>query len=1160
MSLSGFLSKLFGNKSQRDLKEIDPILKKIQALRPEMEKLSVDELRRRIDNVRVAIVDATAEDQNEITKLKEQVETLPYDERQPIWTKIDELEERIIKTIDDQLDNALPEVFAVLRETAARFAKNDEIVVEATEMDRNLAAQGRDFVRIEGDKAIWKNHWLAGGNDMKWDMVHYDVQLIGGIVLHQGKIAEMATGEGKTLVATLPVFLRSLSKRGVHVVTVNDYLAKRDSEWMGPLYMFHGATVDCIDKHQPNTPERRNAYNCDITFGTNNEFGFDYLRDNMAMSPQDMVQRKHYYAIVDEVDSVLIDDARTPLIISGPVEKGDDQLFDQYKFNVEKVVEAQRRLVTQILAEAKTKLASDNKDDQKEGAILLYRAYKGLPKNSALIKLLSQEGMKKVLLDTENHYMQDNSREMPFITDPLYFVIDEKNRSVELTDKGIDELTGKSEDPKFFVLPDITSELSEIENITDPAQRQEAKDAAMQNYAVKSERVHTVTQLLKAYTLFEKNVEYVIDDNKIKIVDEQTGRIMEGRRYSDGLHQAIEAKEGVKVEAATQTFATITLQNYFRMYHKLAGMTGTAETEAGEFWDIYKLDVVTIPTNRPIARVDMNDRIYWTKREKYKAVIEEVERLHAIGRPVLVGTTSVEISELLSRMLTMRHIKHNVLNAKLHQKEADIVALAGLPGAVTIATNMAGRGTDIKLPAEVKAMEDTEITKDKNVGGLAIIGTERHESRRVDRQLRGRAGRQGDPGSSVFYVSFEDQLMRLFTADNVMTKILKNSFSEGERIENSMVTKAIENAQKRVEENNFGIRKRLLEYDDVMNTQRSYIYSLRHHALQGERIGLDIEHMLEDVTENLVRTYDQPDDYMALSMELMKTLSIEAPFTEKEFVKLSVNEKIQRVHKAAIEARQRQSDRITEVAMPIIKDWVENRGATGKIRVPITDGKRIYGIVVDIQEAYKTDCRSIVKEWSKLVMLVTIDRLWKEHLREMDQLRQSSQNASYEQKDPLVIYKVESFRMFENLLNELNVQTLSRLMRGQIYIQPAPQPTPEQIEAARQQALKAQQEQQAQQVNAGNTSTTADPRIRQHVKPEVRLPEVEKAAPERPTDYSRYTAAKASDPAAAQRAAASQPQSQSAPSPAKAGPRIGRNDPCPCGSGKKYKNCHGKGL
>ena len=1113
MSFTSFLSKLFGNKSQRDLKEIMPIVDKIKALGPQMESLSNDELRDAINQVRQSIAESTSKFEESNKELRAKVEELPFDERQPIWDEIDANEKKILDIIEDQLNEHLPTVFAAVKETAARFAKNETVEVTATQLDRDLAAEGRDFVSIEGDKAIWKNHWIAGGNEIKWDMIHYDVQLIGGIVLHQGKIAEMATGEGKTLVATLPVFLRSLSKRGVHVVTVNDYLSKRDSEWMGPLYMFHGSTVDCIDKHEPNSDERRDAYNCDITFGTNNEFGFDYLRDNMAMTAQDMVQRKHYYAIVDEVDSVLIDDARTPLIISGPVPKGDDQMFNEYRSNVEKVVQAQRRLVTQILSEAKTKIASDDKETRKEGAILLFRAFKGLPKNGALIKFLSQEGMKNILLETEAYYLQDNSREMPFITDPLYFVIDEKNRSVELTDKGIDELTGKSNDPQFFVLPDIASQLSELEHITDLAEKQQRKDDLMQNYAIKAERVHTVTQLLKAYTLFEKDVEYVIDDNKIKIVDEQTGRIMEGRRYSDGLHQAIEAKEGVKVEAATQTFATITLQNYFRMYHKLAGMTGTAETEAGELWDIYKLDVVTIPTNRPIARFDLNDRVYKTKKEKYAAVIEEIVRLKEEGRPVLVGTTSVEISELLKRMLDMRHIPCQVLNAKLHQKEAEVVALAGKKGAVTIATNMAGRGTDIKLTQEVK-----------DAGGLAIIGTERHESRRVDRQLRGRSGRQGDPGSSVFYVSFEDQLMRLFATDRVMKMLDTLGLKEGEMIEAKMVTKAIENAQKRVEENNFGIRKRLLEYDDVMNKQRTYIYNRRHHALLGERVGIDIANMLYDTIENLLNTHEAPNFYEDLKLDVFKVLTIEVPFTEQEYKTLGKQELIDRLYQAANEALDRKSQRIIEIAQPVIKDWVENRNASGKILVPITDGKRIFNLRVDITEAYNSECKAIVKEWHKALLLVSIDELWKEHLRELDQLRQSVQNASYEQKDPLVIYKVESFHLFENMLNNLNVKTMSALLRGQIHIQ--------------------QRE----------TSNEEQPQERQ--------PEVKQAMPERKNDYSQYRASKENLPGEnAQRAAASAQQGERPrPQPVVAGPKIGRNDPCPCGSGKKYKACHGKNM
>lgn len=1128
MSLQSILTKLFGNKSTRDLKEIKPIVDKINAIGPTLHDLTNDELRGKIDTVRAEIAEAIKADQDAAAEIRSRVEDLPFDERQPLWEEIDKHEKNVLDILEDQLNEHLPIVFATMRETARRFAENETVEVTATDLDRELAAQGRDFVSIEGDKAIWKNRWLAGGNEITWDMVHYDVQLIGGIVLHQGKIAEMATGEGKTLVATLPVFLRSLSKKGVHVVTVNDYLSKRDSEWMGPLYMFHGSTVDCIDKHQPNTPQRRRAYECDITFGTNNEFGFDYLRDNMAMSPQDMVQRKHYYAIVDEVDSVLIDDARTPLIISGPVPKGDDQMFNEYKPNVENVVQAQRRLVTQILAEAKQKIVSEDKEVRKEGELLLFRAFKGLPKYGPLIKFLSEEGMKNALLKTEAYYLQDNSREMPVVTDPLYFVIDEKNRSVELTDKGYEVLTNRNQDPQFFVLPDIAAKLSELEHVADLAERQQKKDEAMADYAVKAERVHTVTQLLKAYTLFEKDNEYVIDDNKIKIVDEQTGRIMEGRRYSDGLHQAIEAKEGVKVEAATQTFATITLQNYFRMYHKLAGMTGTAETEAGELWDIYKLDVVTIPTNRPVARIDMDDRVYKTKKEKYAAVIDEIVRLREAGRPVLVGTTSVEISELLKRMLDMRHIQCQVLNAKLHQQEAQVVALAGRAGTVTIATNMAGRGTDIKLTPEVK-----------EAGGLAIIGTERHESRRVDRQLRGRSGRQGDPGSSVFYVSFEDQLMRLFATDRVMKMLDTLGLKEGEMIESKMVTRAIENAQKRVEENNFGIRKRLLEYDDVMNKQRTYIYNRRHHALLGERIGIDIANMTYDLIENLVVNYDQPTDYEKLSLELMRVLTIEPPFTEKEFAQLGREEKIERLYAAANSNLERRSQRIIEIATPVVKEWVENRGATGKIIVPMTDGKRIFHLRADINEAYNSGCRSIVKEWHKAILLVTIDELWKEHLRELDDLRQSVQNASYEQKDPLVIYKVESFHIFEAMLDNLNQKALAALMRGQIYI-PEPQPRP--VETPSNVSVSGQQ-----------PAAPAAP------KPQ---PQVREAMPERPNDYSQYTASKEGLPGenANRQAMANAGGGPRKVMPAKAAPKVGRNDPCPCGSGKKFKNCHGRGL
>ena len=1122
MSLTSFLSKVFGDKSSRDRKQLQPIVDKINALGPEMKALDNDGLRARIDAVRADIANAISDDEKAIAEIRAKVETLPYDQRQPLWDDIDKHEKDIIDTIEDQLDKHLVEVFACLRETASRFANNEEVVVTATQMDRDLAAQGRDFVSIDGDKAIWKNHWMAGGNEITWDMVHYDVQLMGGVVLTQGKIAEMATGEGKTLVATLPVFLRSLSHRGVHVVTVNDYLSKRDSEWMGPLYMFHGSTVDCIDKHQPNTPERRAAYNCDITFGSNNEFGFNYLRDNMAMDAEDMVQRKHYFAIVDEVDSVLIDDARTPLIISGPVPKGDDQYFTEFKPNVERVVQAQRRLVTQILSEAKQKLSNpEDKEACKEGAILLLRAWKGLPKNGALIKFLSQEGMKKLLLETENYYLQDNGREMPKITDPLYFIIDEKNRSVELTDKGIDELTGTTQDPQFFVLPDIASQLSELENIPDLEERSAKKDALMQDFALKSERVHTVGQLLKAYTLFEKDQEYVIDDNKIKIVDEQTGRIMEGRRYSDGLHQAIEAKEGVKVEAATQTFATITLQNYFRMYHKLSGMTGTAETEAGEFWDIYKLDVVTIPTNKPVARQDLNDRVYRTQREKYAAVIDEIERLIGEGRPVLVGTTSVDISEKLSRMLQMRRIPHQVLNAKLHQKEAEVVALAGRKGAVTIATNMAGRGTDIKLTPEVK-----------EAGGLAIIGTERHESRRVDRQLRGRSGRQGDPGSSVFYVSFEDPLMRVYASEGIMKMLDRLGFKEGEMLEHKMINNSIEKAQKRVEENNFGIRKHLLEYDDVMNKQRTFIYTLRHHALIGERIGIDISNMIFDAVENLVDNYSEAADYDDLKMELMKILTIEPSFTKEEYASMDKQTRTETLHALAMEALDRKSQRIKEIVMPVVRESVEG-GETGVRAVPITDGKRIFRILFDLEEAVRTEGGSLVKEWQQKLLLNSIDELWKEHLRDLDELRQNVRNASYEQKDPLVIYKVESFHMFERMLNDLNTRVASSLERGQVYVRQAPPQQPAANEAAGQQA------------------------------PARVQPEVSRAMPQ-PRAQQDYKVSKATLPSeaeAAQRAAAAAPRGeQQKTMPVKAAPRIGRNDPCPCGSGKKYKNCHGKNV
>ena len=1101
MGFNDFLKKMFGNKSQRDLREIQPIVAKINEIYPTLEGLSNDDLRSKVAEIRNAIQSSVADKRQEIVDIKKSIEAIDYDKREPYWAKIDDIEKDILDVLEGELDKYLPEVFALVRETARRFAGNETIEVTASDFDRELAAQGKDFVTIDGDKAISKNRWVAGCNEVVWDMVHYDAQLIGGIVLHQGKIAEMATGEGKTLVATLPVFLNALTGNGVHMVTVNDYLAKRDSEWMGPLYMFHGLSVDCIDKHEPNTLQRRKAYEADITFGTNNEFGFDYLRDNMATTPDDLVQRPHNYAIVDEVDSVLIDDARTPLIISGPVAKGDDQMFEQFKPNVERLYNAQRKLVTSLLTDAKAKIASSDKATREEGARLLFRAFKGLPKYGPLIKYLSQEGIKPLMLETEKIFMQENNKRMPEITDPLFFVIDEKNRGIELTDKGIDVLTGTSDDPSFFILPDIAAQLSslETENLS-PEEKAEKKAAYAQNYAIKAERVHTVNQLLKAYTLFDKDVEYVIDDGKIKIVDEQTGRIMEGRRYSDGLHQAIEAKEGVKVEAATQTFATITLQNYFRMYHKLAGMTGTAETEAGEFWDIYKLDVVTIPTNRPVLRVDMNDRVYKTKKEKYAAVIEEIQHMVDAGRPVLVGTTSVEISELLSRMLTLRRIPHNVLNAKLHQKEAEIVAHAGQKAVVTIATNMAGRGTDIKLTPEVKA-----------AGGLAIIGTERHESRRVDRQLRGRSGRQGDPGSSVFFVSFEDTVMRLFATDRVVKLLDRLGLKEGEAIEAKMVTKSIENAQKRVEENNFGIRKRLLEYDDVMNAQRKVIYSRRHHALMGERIGIDIMNMIYETVENIVKRYGAADDYQDLSMDVLTSLGVELPFDEEDYNKMNVAEQTNAIYKKAVDTFNARSEKMAEMASPVIKDIVENRGGQGMVRVPITDGKRMFGISVDLKEAYDCDCKNIAKSWQKAILLMSIDEAWKEHLRELDQLRQSVQNASYEQKDPLLIFKLESVQLFDAMVDKINNQTVSVLMRGQIPVQ-----QPEQVR---------------------------------------------EAAPEPAPRQEKYVESREDLTDPDQQAAASRDtREQQKTQPVVADKLPGRNDPCPCGSGKKFKNCHGRGL
>ena len=1126
MGFNEFLTKLFGNKSQRDLKEITPYVEKVKAVYPSIQALSNDELRAKTDEIKQRIQDFVADERAKVEQLRAGIEDKELEEREALWAEIDKIEKAITDKMEVVLEQSLPEVFAIVKDTARRFTENTEVVVTANDFDRELATRF-DFVRIEGDKAIYANHWIAGGNEITWNMIHYDVQLFGGVVLHKGKIAEMQTGEGKTLVATLPVFLNALTRNGVHVVTVNDYLSKRDSEWMGPLYMFHGLSVDCIDKHQPNSDARRRAYNADITFGTNNEFGFDYLRDNMATNPKDLVQRKHNYAIVDEVDSVLIDDARTPLIISGPVPRGEQQLFELFRPNVEIVVNAQRNLCSQLLIEAKKKMASNDPKVVEEGTVQLYRSFKGFPRNKALIKFLSEQGVKAQMLKTEEYFMSENMRHMHEATDELYFIIDEKNNSVELTDKGIDLLTGNAGDPTFFVLPDITTELSQLENMEGTAEEKQAKkDEILANYSVKSERVHTVNQLLKAYTLFEKDDEYVVIDNKVMIVDEQTGRIMDGRRYSDGLHQAIEAKERVKVEAATQTFATITLQNYFRMYHKLAGMTGTAETEAGEFWDIYKLDVVAIPTNRPIARKDLNDRIYKTKREKYAAVIEEIVRLTEAGRPVLVGTTSVEISELLSRMLTLRKIKHNVLNAKLHQKEAEIVALAGQSSTVTIATNMAGRGTDIKLSKEVK-----------DAGGLAIIGTERHESRRVDRQLRGRSGRQGDPGSSVFYVSLEDDLMRLFASEKIAGLMDKLGFKEGEVLEHSMLSKSVERAQKKVEENNFGIRKRLLEYDDVMNSQRNVIYTRRRHALMGERVGLDVLNTIYDTSNAIIEEYSIGGSYEDLKMEVFKTFAMECPISEDEFKNLKAENMAEKLFDAALDMFKRRMERMTQIAYPVIKQVFEQQGARFEnIMIPITDGKRMFNVSCNLKEAYDTECKSVTKSFQKLILLHTIDEAWKEHLREMDELRHSVQNASYENKDPLLIYKLESYNLFKSMVDTMNRKTVSILMRGQI---PVHEPTEEERRAA--EARRAAMEAASQQAAA------LEAEARQRIQ-------IQRAREEQHEDMSKYRAEKAGINGEGVSSAAA-PQE-----PIRGEKRVGRNDPCPCGSGKKYKNCHGEGL
>ena len=1116
MNFNDLLKKLFGNKSQRDLKEIQPWVDKVKAVYPAIEKLSNDELRARTQAIMQGLQDSVAADRKKIDELKAGVESLEVEKREAVWNEIDKIKKNVLETLEKGLMDALPEVFAIVKNTGYRFANNETVVVTATDMDRELAAT-KDFVTIDGDKAIYSTTWSAGGNPVHWDMVHYDVQLFGGVVLHKGKIAEMATGEGKTLVATLPVFLNALTHNGVHVVTVNDYLAKRDCEWMGPLYQFHGLTVDCIDRYQPNSDQRRRAYNCDITFGTNNEFGFDYLRDNMATRPEDLVQREHNFAIVDEVDSVLIDDARTPLIISGPVQRtseySDEELYQQYRPRVERVVAAQKKLFNELLTEAKKKVNSTDKETKDEGATQLYRAYRAWPKSSALIKFLSEPGVKQELLRAEAYYLQDNRKEMPVALEPLYFAIEEKNKQVDLTDKGIALLSNDLEDQSFFVLPDVGSEIAAIdsENISKEEKLQK-KDELMNNYVTKAERVHAVDQLLKAYTMFDKDVDYIVsEDGKVKIVDEQTGRIMEGRRWSDGLHQAVEAKEHVRVEATTQTYATITLQNYFRMYHKLSGMTGTAETEAGEFWDIYKLDVVSIPTNRPVARKDLNDRVYKTRRAKYKAVIAQAKEYVAQGRPVLIGTTSVEISQNLERMFIQNGIHPQVLNAKLHQREADIVAKAGQSSTVTIATNMAGRGTDIKLSQAVK-----------DAGGLAIIGTERHESRRVDRQLRGRAGRQGDPGSSVFFVSLEDNLMRIFGSDRIAKVMDSKMFgmADDDVIEHPWLNKSIETAQKKVEENNFGIRKRLLEYDDVMNAQREVVYTRRRHALMGERIGIDFMNMAYDVATNLVSILDDSGDFSEFQMDVFRNFGIDVPFDEEAGKRMKPEDKANKIFDVAMQGFNRRSDALAEMIGPRFVELYERFKEGGQIKniiVPFTDGKRIYSIPCNLEEAANTNGRSVMKTFMKVILLHTIDDAWKLNLRDLDDLKQSVQNAQYEQKDPLLIYKLESYHIFERMVQKLNSKAVSILMRGQLHM-------PEQEE-------------------------------------------VKEAAPERRQDFSRMQAshAQAQSSLADRQAASARQQSNAQQEPVQrtpivAQPHVGRNEPCPCGSGLKYKNCHGKNL
>jgi len=1091
MSFTDVFKKIFGTKAERDMKQLKPTLNKVLAAYDVIDKLSDDELRAKCDELKDRIKTAIAKDEERIAQIRIDLEKdLPLKEKEALATESDKLVKKVDATIETVLDEILPEAFAIMKSTARRFKENPEIAVTATQFDRDLSAT-KEFVRIEGKYAIWQNHWMAGGNEVTWDMVHYDVQLIGGIVLHQGKIAEMATGEGKTLVATLPVFLNALAGKGVHVVTVNDYLSKRDSEWMGPLYMFHGLSVDCIDKQQPNSDARKKAYACNITFGTNNEFGFDYLRDNMAVSMGDLVQCKHHFAIVDEVDSVLIDDARTPLIISGPVPKGEDQQFVEFKPLVERLYSAQKTLVNSLLNEAKKLIAEGN---EKNGGVLLFRAYKGYPKYKPLIKFLSEPGMKQLLQKVENYYIQDNEREMPFITDELYFVISEKQHSVDMTDKGRDLITGNLSDPAFFVLPDVGASVAEVQKDSSLSleEKQIRKDEIYADFALKSDRVHTVNQLLKAYTMFDKEIDYIIQDGKIKIVDEQTGRIMEGRRWSDGLHQAVEAKENVKVEAATQTFATITLQNYFRMYHKLSGMTGTAETEAGEFWSIYKLDVVVIPTNRPIARIDQNDLIYKTKKAKYEAVIAKVIELTKEGRPVLVGTTDVETSELLSRMLRLRGIQQQVLNAKQHAREAEVVKYAGEPGTVTIATNMAGRGTDIKLPEEVKA-----------AGGLAIIGTERHDSRRVDRQLRGRSGRQGDPGSSIFYVSLEDKLMRLFGSERIAGVVDRLGMEEGEALEHSMLSSSIERAQKKVEENNFGIRKRLLEYDDVMNSQREVIYTKRRNALSGERVEIDVMNMMQDLAQIVAdRAEEMP--FEDFSEYVMSSLSIEPGFDEEYYSKANPKDIAEKLYDNMIVTQRRRMDVILQRTMPILRDIAEKNAAMpddAMIRIPVSDGRKVYPIVLNIKKTVESEGRELLRAISKSITLYRIDECWKEHLRDMDDLKQSVQNATYEQKDPLLIYKFESFNLFSQMLEELNKDVVAFLLRAFIPLRDADQ-------AARTPA-------QPRRTDMSQMNTSRTDLVTNSGEPKSKMPvHVEK--------------------------------------------QVGRNDPCPCGSGKKFKNCHGK--